>query len=209
MKDKIENFIGIFPNAVSKEYCEKVINRFEYVKKSHGTEGKIWSRQEEERISPSLKDSDTYFLGGTGPNHVEKTTDIVMEKDLPLLQEFHVKLLNCYDKYTKKYGVVKFLKDHAVGMCVRVQKYKPSQGYHMWHCENEGVAVSNRMLVVALYLNTVKEGGETEFLYQGVRVSPVQGTLVLFPPDWTYTHRGNPPLKENKYFLTTWLNYTK
>ena len=53
----------------------------------------------------------------------------------------------------------------------------------------------------------MKEGGETEFLYQGIRVPPVQGTVLLFPAGWTHPHRGNPPLKENKYFMTTWLSF--
>ena len=63
------------------------------------------------------------------------------------------------------------------------------------------------MLVAILYLNTVKEGGETEFLYQRTRISPKQGTLILFPPSWTHTHRGNPPLSGNKYILTTWMEF--
>ena len=75
----------------------------------------------------------------------------------------------------------------------------------MWHCDDDGMLTSRRMLVVTLYLNTVEEGGETEFLYQHKRIPPTQGTLVLFPPAWTHTHRGNPPFKENKYILTTWL----
>ena len=41
------NYIGIFPNAVSKEYCERVIRRFEFVKETKfGERGKIYSRQE-------------------------------------------------------------------------------------------------------------------------------------------------------------------
>jgi hypothetical protein len=63
------------------------------------------------------------------------------------------------------------------------------------------------MLVITLYLNTVEEGGETEFLYQSSRISPVQGTLSISPAAWTHTHRGNPPLKGNKYIITTWLEF--
>ena len=63
------------------------------------------------------------------------------------------------------------------------------------------------MVVATLYLNTVEEGGETEFLYQSMRVSPVQGTMLLWPAPWTQTHRGNPPLKGTKYIITTWLEF--
>ena len=64
---------------------------------------------------------------------------------------------------------------------------------------------SRRIIVVSLFLNTVEEGGETEFLYQQKRVSAVQGSMILFPSTWTHVHRGNPPLSGNKYIATTWL----
>ena len=56
-----------------------------------------------------------------------------------------------------------------------------------------------------LYLNSVTEGGETEFLYQKRRIKPQQGRLVIFPAGFTHTHRGNPPLSGDKYILTSWV----
>ena len=58
-----------------------------------------------------------------------------------------------------------------------------------------------------VYLNDVEEGGETEFLYQSVRVPPVQGRFICWPAGWTHIHRGNPPLKGVKYALTGWINF--
>ena len=55
-----------------------------------------------------------------------------------------------------------------------------------------------------LYLNTVQEGGETEFLYKSLRVQPKAGRFVLWPSGYTHTHRGNPPLNQDKYILTGW-----
>ena len=57
-----------------------------------------------------------------------------------------------------------------------------------------------------MYLNDIDEAGETEFLYQNKRISPKQGRVLMWPADWTHSHRGNPPIgKEDKYILTTWL----
>ena len=56
-----------------------------------------------------------------------------------------------------------------------------------------------------IYLNTIEEGGETEFLYLKKREKPVEGKLLIFPAGFTHTHRGNPPLKGDKYILTSWL----
>jgi hypothetical protein len=53
----------------------------------------------------------------------------------------------------------------------------------------------------------VQEGGETEFLYQHMRVKPEQGTLVIWPAAFTHTHRGNPPLSNEKYIVTGWTEF--
>ena len=208
--DTIENFMGIFPNAASKEYCERIITRFDYIQESQSTgRGKVWSRQEGEGVSSIEKANDTYFIGGGNGDDLpfKKEDTHLMVRDIPLLKEFNKIIWHCYSKYKNKYGILDSVDQHRINPTIRIQKYKPSQGYHQWHCEAEDVLTSHRILVAALYLNTVKEGGETEFLYQGVRIPPVQGTLAMFPASWTHTHRGNPPLKENKYFMTTWLAF--
>jgi hypothetical protein len=40
-----------------------------------------------------------------------------------------------------------------------------------------------------------------------MRIAPKMGTLVLFPASFTHTHRGNPPLSGEKYFITSWLQF--
>ena len=56
------------------------------------------------------------------------------------------------------------------------------------------------------YLNDVQgPGGETEFLFQQVKVKPRQGKLILFPPFWTHEHRGVTLDQGVKYIATTWV----
>jgi hypothetical protein len=64
---------------------------------------------------------------------------------------------------------------------------------------------SQRALVFTIYLNDVEEGGETEFLHQSIRAKPVKGRCVIWPAAFPYVHRGNPPLKGEKYIMTSWL----
>ena len=206
----VNNFIGIFPNAANSEYCERLIHRFEFTKetKSEGR-GKVFSRFESEKINKLKKDDSTYFLGGDGRDNLPHTEEDknIFPMDSSLLKEFGDILWECYDVYAKDYGILSEVMVHKVSPYVRIQKTMPSQGYHMWHCDDGNLFTSRRLVVVSLYLNTVEEGGETEFLYQSTRVSPVEGTLVFFPAGWTHTHRGNPPLSGDKYLLTTWLEY--
>ena len=62
-----------------------------------------------------------------------------------------------------------------------------------------------RAFVFSIYLNDVKEGGETEFLHFSKRVQPKAGRIVIWPAGFPYLHRGNPPLSGEKYILTSWM----
>jgi hypothetical protein len=57
------------------------------------------------------------------------------------------------------------------------------------------------------YLNNIKKGGETEFFYQNLKVKPEKGLTLIWPADWTFTHRGIPSPKEIKYITTGWYSY--
>jgi len=86
-----------------------------------------------------------------------------------------------------------------------IQRTLPGEYYH-WHIDGGSHEFSQRQLVAVWYLNDVDgPGGETEFLFQGVKVRPRQGKLVLFPPFWTHEHRGVTLETGVKYIATTWV----
>tara|TARA_B100001175_G_scaffold64031_1_gene52193 strand:+ start:1628 stop:2251 length:624 start_codon:yes stop_codon:yes gene_type:complete len=88
----------------------------------------------------------------------------------------------------------------------KIQKTKPGEGYHSWHCEVDEHE-PHRVLAWALFLNDVEEGGELEFLYQNKRVKPKKGDFVVWPAYFTHMHRGNPPISDEKYIVTGWYQY--
>ena len=57
------------------------------------------------------------------------------------------------------------------------------------------------------YLNDVKKGGETEWYYQNLKVKPEKGLTVIWPAEWTFTHRGRKTVKGNKYIMTGWYGF--
>ena len=57
------------------------------------------------------------------------------------------------------------------------------------------------------YLNDVTDGGETEFKYQKLKVKPVKGKMVMWPTDFTHTHRGITSPTQEKYIATGWDNF--
>jgi prolyl 4-hydroxylase len=88
-----------------------------------------------------------------------------------------------------------------------MQRYNPGEGFYGWHCERAGIRYSNRVLVWMIYLNNVTDRGETQFLYQNHFEEPEAGKLVIWPSDWTYTHRGIPSPTQTKYILTGWFTH--
>ena len=205
----MKDFIMTFPNAASSIYCEKVMRRFDYFKETRGEgRGKIWTRQEQEnQINRLEKDDETYFLGGVGGDHLPPfpNDEVLFTADGFLIEEFTRNFWESYDKYVEEYSIVPTLARHYISPSIRVQKTVPGGGYHLWHCDNGNMYTSRRIMVMNLFLNTVEEGGETEFLYQQKRIPAVQGSMILFPSAWTHVHRGNPPLSGDKYILTAWL----
>ena len=51
--------------------------------------------------------------------------------------------------------------------------------------------------------------GETEFLYDKIRVQPKKGMMCIFPASFAWAHRGNPVHSGSKYISTGWWLYPK
>lgn len=97
---------------------------------------------------------------------------------------------------------------------INLQHYAAgSGGYHHWHSEifpkDPQCEQLHRVLLWIIYLNDVTEGGETEFFYQGRKVSPRAGRLVVAPAGFTHTHKGHVPRSNDKYILASWVMYQR
>ena len=75
------------------------------------------------------------------------------------------------------------------------------------HVDSISMASSKRFLVFFWFLNDVEVGGETEFTNLNMMVPAKKGRLVMFPPFWNFPHRGNAPVSNEKYLLSSYLNY--
>ena len=88
----------------------------------------------------------------------------------------------------------------------QIQETKP-YGCYDWH-EDSLVNFQRkheRVATYLYYLNDIFEDGCTEF-FNGFKVSPRKGRLLMFPSTWTYMHRGGVLHGEqNKYIATGWL----
>jgi hypothetical protein len=198
MKDpQFLDFIGIFPEALSKKTCDEIINaHHELNQLNEVVQGRVGGKAGPEIVKAAKNSTDVEL----GAYHNYRN----------LLYEVSTELQNTYNVYMEKYWQInEYLNRHDF-TAWQIQKYdyKDHGGYHYFHIENSGVTSMRRVMAYILYLNDVKEGGETEFLHQALRVKPETGKLVIFPAYFTHVHRGNPIIsKEDKYIMTGWMEY--
>jgi hypothetical protein len=118
-------------------------------------------------------------------------------------------LQKALDEYIAKFYSLTTLAPIGVSENPNIQYYPPGGGFKAWHCERRSNTQpeTSRVLVFMTYLNDVEEGGETEFVHQQLKIKPKKGLTVIFPGEWTHTHRGIPAPKEDKYIITGWLSF--
>jgi hypothetical protein len=115
----------------------------------------------------------------------------------------------CVQEYVKKYPVSDmYCASSLENNKFNVQHYAPGEGFKRYHTERTGEPTDCfRNLVFMTYLNDVEDKGETEFLHQELKIKPEKGLTLIWPTDWTFTHRGIPSLTQEKYIATGWFKY--
>jgi len=190
-----DEFIEVYDNVMTAEECANIIAYFEHMK----TLNLVFKRKVHEKNIRHEKDDETCFL--FDPH------TIFLDRTHPILENTLKKFWGCYKNYSEKYSILQKSATHGI-TSMRLQKTKPGEGYHIWHYETQNGRLNcNRILTFMIYLNTISDGGETEFLYQNCRVKPVEGRLVIWPAGFTHTHRGNQPIGKEKYAITGWVDF--
>lgn len=179
------SFIYEVHNALPIPICEEMIRRFEQ-KTEQQYLGRIGQMQKQDQ---SIKRSTDLVVSGK-----EDWKDV----DKNLFTSLGLAMKAMREKFPYFAGP---FKDMGYG----IQRTNPGEYYH-WHIDGGSHEFSQRQLVAIWYLNDVPgPGGETEFLYQDVKIKPEQGKLLLFPPFWTHEHRGVELQQGVKYIATTWV----
>jgi len=187
MNVKNRTICSLTPTAFSRESCEKAINWFEENIDQARPGG--WGEKEEKVFLNNLElpiwfeqQEDFFNLG----NAIEKgLTDFkkkykLIESNIPAYR------LNILD----------------ILMC----KWEPNNYYSRIHCET-GPFTPTRVLSWMIYLNNIKHGGGTEFIYQDITTIPKAGDFIIFPSGASHMHRGENAPHETKYTITGHLIY--
>ena len=202
----MDNLVQSYNNTLSKEFCNHVIDLFE--QSNNKTEGISGGG-----INKNIKDSiDLVVTANLDDSNWSHVYDYVRENLLSNLVDYLGKFpfLHMNSQYSSMSSLVRtaqlaFMSSNNAIPHMQIQRYVGDQGYYTWHHENSGGHTSKRELAFIYYLNNV-DGGETEMLYNPMKISPETGKLAMFPAYWTHKHRGNPPLEgQTKYILTGWI----
>lgn len=181
------NFIGKY-KLKNNKICDYLIDYFKNSpNKQDGTVGPI--------VNKDIKDSIDCL--------------VPVDTESPIINEYLISLKNVCDEYIKEYPFCDHYSAWKIIEDMQIQYYKPGAGFKKFHTErsNANTNRSSRHLVFMTYLNDVTDGGETEFYHQKIKVKPKKGLTLIWPTDWTHTHRGVPSYTQEKYIITGWYSF--
>jgi predicted 2-oxoglutarate/Fe(II)-dependent dioxygenase YbiX len=183
------SFVYEIRNALSANVCAEMIRRFERCTEQH-YQGRIGQQQTEDGLVK--RSTDLRISGREDWKPIDRVLFQSLSQALSAIAAHH------------PYFAANAFKDMGYNM----QRTGPGE-FYQWHVDGGPGAFSQRQLVAIWYLNDVEgPGGETEFLFQELKIRPQEGKLLLFPPFWTHVHRGVTLTRGIKYSATTWVGFS-
>jgi len=183
-----ESFIGAY--YIDPKICDMVVEFFK----------KNWSK-----ARPGM----SYDNGVSSINKDKKeSTELCISHtyfDQPFFQ-YRTALQSCLDEYIKTYNEAEACAHYDVESHYNLQHYAPGGGFKKWHHEATCKNSALRKLVFMTYLNDVPKGG-TEFKYQNLTTPCKKRLTVIWPAEFTHTHRGVISKDKEKYIITGWFRY--
>lgn len=184
-------FVEAYSNRLGPEYCQMIIDRFEADERRHpSTVGRTHKIEHPDRSGTIL------FLNDT----MDDWKDVVAQT--------HTAIAKAVAEYASRFpALTEHLESGRVGCRYpRIERVDPGQGFK-WHADNASMDSAERVIACLLYLSDIKDGGETEFAHQGLKIRPEAGKIVVFPPYWTHLHQGISPANGVKYTMSFFWTY--
>ena len=183
----MEKWIKTYPKIFSKEECAELIKWFEILDESNQlVQTKLEGHREFDEVN--LND--------------------FREQSLKMQLDVYKRFDDIFEKYIQDVNVhKKALPEKSAWEEIRIKRYRTGIGNFLDHVDVGDSISARRFLVFFVYLNDVAEGGGTEFPDLDLTISPECGKLLVFPSIWTFLHRGNVPISNDKYILGSYKHY--
>ena len=208
--------IGVFENFVKWEFCDSVIDSFEFwynkkYVKGEAAATKVTEFENKELAIDNFMEGEDQFKHGTQKGGLgRKDKQLYLEvADATLAMEVNQAIGGAFEIYASKYHGIVDCADPVSSWTCKVQRTDPGGGYHVWHSENGSFLYRDRVLTWMLYLNDIPatSGGATDFYHQQRSFQPKKGTIVLWPAAYTHVHRGAFLTgDQSKYIATGWFS---
>ena len=188
--NKSPNFIGAW-NIDNDNLCKDIINFFEQ--------------------NLELQQKGTTSLGVN--EKIKKTTDITInpskltDPKYKVFNDYFKQLNECFISYKNQYSFIKtFLHKAHIGH-FNIQKYEPGDHFSHLHSERTNISNLHRIFAWMTYLNDVSDGGTTDFNYYDIKIKPEVGKTLIWPAEWTHSHKGSILNSGFKYIITGWIHF--
>jgi predicted 2-oxoglutarate/Fe(II)-dependent dioxygenase YbiX len=188
--------INLYRNAIKKDECKNIINILE---------------QEISKGIPGIQWSGAQVNEKEDVNNVRNCVDLKYKREnlgtvLPFNQnlfDIHKSVDNSLDIALRHYESLWHLKMHYKE-AFNFVKYLPGR-YFKVHGDHGPYYACTISAVV--YLNDDYEGGEIEFVRQGLIVKPQAGDIVVFPSNFVYEHASLEVFSGTKYSVVIMTDY--
>ena len=185
---EFDQFIGKYPNAIPLELCSNFAKWFDSISK----QGMTMSALQELTMTAMHRNDESVALPQQLPEHC-------FPRDM--VEPFWHCLQHCMNVYFTEYDIERALTSYSF----KAHRVQPKGGYHDWHHEHD-FHQPYRVLAWMAIIEAPVEGAETEFLWQTLRIPPEGGQVTIWPAGFTHKHRGLPPLRGHKTYLTGWFD---
>jgi len=199
MKEEYKEFVGIYDESVPVELCNEFVDNYEEAKKN-----RTFIDMSKENITRHI-DNPPPLVRKDEVAIVNPLSSTIYPR--PPVEAYFDFISKCFKCYMERYSIDFSGIIHNDSF--KIHKVKKSEGYHKWHYEKADAQYLDRIMVYMTYLEVPKEGGETEFLHQSLRIKPIVGRTLIWPAGYTHMHRGNPPLDGEKMYIDGWITGSK
>lgn len=185
----MENYIRVYPNAVSDLFCDKLISKFEdnpeqYYYQDRKNENLDWKMS---FTQVHLSDHDIW------KDDVKYMMDIFRMYLGEYKEDCNIHKMQWPQEYNFE--------------TIRMKRYWPDgEDCFESHVDVTDYENARRFLVFFLYLDDNKEGNTT-FPQMDYSASCKKGSLLMFPPQWPWLHAGEKPIDKPKYIVGSYLHY--
>jgi len=174
---KIEEYVLVIKNVLSKDFCNKII-----------------------------KDSEAYFVPSVIMNGVVNKARTCVERPLPSKYSKEVyngisKIIKTYNKkFSNFLSGVGDIEDTGYTHLLYKGKIRAEYTEHTDHFD-----LHPRVLSCSLLLNDNYEGGKFSFFQKELIIQGKQGDAIVFPSNFCFPHAVTPVTNGDRHAIVTWI----